>query len=118
MEANAQIDEQERLQIQQDKEHEAIRAATEIQARLQGQVCRWSQSSSSGPPIRAPPNPRLSLDAARRKEATPAESGTSDTDGEGEMEVEGQKKKHRHRNRRRKSTSRTPRGRACHDTLD
>ena len=118
VEANAQIDEKERLQIQQDKEHEAIKAATEIQARLQGQVCRWSQSSSSGPPIRAPPNPRLSLDAARRKEATPAESGTSDTDGEGEMEVEGQKKKHRHRNRRRKSTSRTPRGRACHDTLD
>ena len=101
VEANNQIEEQERLQQQQDKEHEIVRAAAEVEASLRGQgTNRWA----SGPPRKPSPNPRVELATARHRVFTPQESDASDEEEEMDLDVgEGKKKK----NRRRKSASRT-----------
>ena len=113
VEANKQIEEQERLQLQQDKEHELVLAAAQVEASLRGQgTNRWA----SGPPTKPSPNPRVDLAGARRRAHTPQESEATDEE-EGTCLDAGERKK-KAKNRRRKSGSRTPRGRSGHDTLD
>ena len=113
VDANQQIEEQERMQRQQDKESEVARAALEVEASIRG------QEASRGAPRRhskLPPKPRLDLAAARRQAGTTSESEASVGGGLDRAEESGKKKG---RGRRRKSASRTPRGRTHgQDTMD
>ena len=113
VEANQQIEEQEVLQRQQDKEAAVLHAKMELEARIQGQQTIAVAPTQLSLP---PPNPRLDLDKARRREDTPSGSETSNQGGR-HMEHDGPRKAGRRR--RRKSASRTPRGRTHgQDTMD
>ena len=117
VEANQQIELQERMQLLQDKEHEAVRAAMEVEANIRGQEPVRVEPS---PINRPPPNPRLNLAAARRQADAASESGASGEEG-WERAGKGGRKKGKGRRRRSasRSTSRTPRGKGCgQDTMD
>ena len=117
VEANRQIELQERMQIQQDKEHEMVRAAMELEANIQGHA---QVRLESNPPSRPKPNPRLDLAAARRQAIAPSEGGPSDGEEWETAGKRGRKKGKGHgRRSASRSTSRTPRGKAeGQDTMD
>ena len=117
VEANRQIELQERMQMQQDKEHGMVRAAMELEASIQGHA---QGGLESRPPSRPMPNPRLDLAAARRKAIAPSESGPSDEEGWETAGKRGRKKGRGHgRRSASRSTSRTPRGNTGgQDTMD
>ena len=104
VDANRQIEAQERMQSQQDKEAAVLQAAREYEARLQGaEIGRWK----AGPPRPPPLNPRLDIAAAKLRAATPSEGESSGSD----MEVEGEGRGKKAKGRSRREHSRTPRGR-------
>ena len=107
IEANRQIEEQERLQLQQDKESAVLQAAMEIEARVQGQaINRWTGGAAKVPSS----NPRLDINATRQRAEM---SGGRPSKGSGVPTFEdqnngGSTKGHRKDDR---SQSRSPRGR-------
>ena len=104
VEANRQMEEQENLQRQQDREVAVRQAASEVEARLRGQVPnRWA----AGPPKIPPRNPRLDVDTTRQRACIPSKELSSGS----EMELEDEESKRRAKEKRRKDNSRSPRGR-------
>ena len=111
VEANQQIEEQERLQRQQDVESEVLRAKLEIEASRKGQGANHGDTARRSEPR---PNPRLDLATARHREVTPCGSEESSGEEEG-LQDSGSTKN----GRRRRKKSRTPRGRLHgQDTMD
>ena len=116
-EANVQIAQQEKLQLQQDREIWCRQAACEIEARVAG-----ATPQASGQFSRVPPNPRLDIEARRKRLA--GLRASSEGGGRGSrkeerrissssssMEVEDKEAAIRRKGRRRKENSRSPRGR-------
>ena len=115
--ANAQIAEQGNLQIQQEREIYCRQAAREIEARVVG-----ANPQACGQLSRLPPNPRLDIEARRKRLAElracseggrkgfPREEKRLSSSSSG-MEIEDKEAVTRRKDRRRKENSRSPRGR-------
>ena len=117
-EANVQIEEQERMQLMQEREIMCRQAASGIEAEVVGAPAPLAVQVA-----RVPPNPRLGIEAkekrlaelrasseggragglGRRRGGTPSRSSS--------MEVESKEADIRRKGRRRKEASRSPRGR-------
>ena len=117
-EANVQIEEQERMQLMQEREIMCRQAARGIEAEVVGAPAPLAVQVA-----RVPPNPRLGIEArkkrlaelrasseggragglGRRRGGTPSRSSS--------MEVESKEADIRRKGRRRKEASRSPRGR-------
>ena len=107
VEANAQIEAQERMQAQQDKEAAILQAKAAVEARLLGGEGAGRQEEALAVQIR--PNPRLDIAAVRRRAPTPTGKEHVGKENSGGEDEETKK--------RRGKSSRSPRGR-FQDSLD
>ena len=113
VEANRQMEEQERMQRQQEIEMAVQQAAIEVERGLQGSV---AHGRTEGLPPAPPSNPRLELKDIRNRPRTPsarAASGSSISDSG----IQEKKVQSKSRRRKERSHSRTPRSRAL-DRVD